>query len=372
MDISTLTNLINAFRAETRTNSITPDTLGQLLQRIANVLENAAEYTAVQQLEDWEGSLTGMGEVLTRIALGPDDRNNIILNIGSVNTTTGSGHALIFTLRSATTERAGVMKAQQVTDLNNVRNKMQHLATLRMEVAASPSSVELTLADSHGDVFNDESALTVDLPLASASQAGILSAEDYKNLGNGSKPFFHIECDTQKNKLMVKYPAGLISAGYVPYLLRYTRKKPRYRDINDKSKRWYGPTMRGWHLFYDEKKIKVAQSGQVQIGHNIGTDKNPVWEYTLDNRWLFGNIRPVYKNGILRGYKVGFGCRTLLVRTNHRFRFGIVFGPPLPTRGDRSLNFSKCVSNIAEFYVNMHVTERPEYNGEYYGISYSI
>jgi len=58
MDISTLTNLIDAFRAETRTNSITPDTLGQLLQKIVNLLENAAEATTVQQLEDLEASHT--------------------------------------------------------------------------------------------------------------------------------------------------------------------------------------------------------------------------------------------------------------------------------------------------------------------------
>lgn len=384
MDISNLTNLITAFRAQTQSNSITPDSLGQLLQKIVNVLENAAEYTTVQQLEDWEGSITGLGSVLKRIALGADDRNNIYLNINSVNTTTGMGQSAIFTLRQATTERAGVMRAQQVTDLNSVRNKMQHLATLHMEVTASASSVQLALKESNGDVFNSASALSVSLPLASSSRAGILSAEDYQRLssgsgsgGTGTKPFYHIECDTKKGQLIVKYPAEVISAGYKPYLLRYSRKKPRYRDVEDKRTRWYGPTMRGWHLFYDEKKIKVTSAGSVQIGHNTGTDRNPVWEYSEDNRWLFGNIRPTFKgNGtsrILVGYKVGFGSRTHLIKTNHRFRFGIVFGPALPTSGgNRSLDFSKCVTNIAEFYVNLHKTDRPEYNGEYFGVSYSI
>ena len=110
MDISSLTNLITAICAETRQNSITPDTLGLLLQIIVNVLENAAEYTVVQQLEDWEGSLTGLGSVLTKIGLGSDDRNNIYLNIGSVNTTTGIGQVSTFSIRQATTERAGTMR----------------------------------------------------------------------------------------------------------------------------------------------------------------------------------------------------------------------------------------------------------------------
>jgi len=372
MDISQLTSLITAFRAETRQDAITPESLGSLLQKIANVLEGAAEYTTVQQLEDWEGSLTGIGTVITRIALGNDDRNNIYLNIGSVNTTTGMGQSTIFTLRQATTERAGIMRAQQVTDLNSVRNKMQHLATLKMEVSASPTAVQLALSESSGEVFSNPAALSVALPIASSSHAGILSAADYKKLGNSAKPFYHIECDSSRGELIVKYPSEVIAAGYIPYLLRYSRKKPRYCNVEDKTRRWYGPTMRGWHLFYDEKKIQVGSTGWVKFGHNVGTDKNPVWEYSEDNRWLFGNIRKVMKNGILKGYKVGFGSRTHLIKSNHRFRFGIVFGPPLPTGANRALDFSKCVTNIAEFYVNMHITDRPEYDGEYFGISYSI
>ena len=49
MDITTLTSLINTFRAETKQDSITPDSLGQLLQRIVNVLGQASETSAVQQ-----------------------------------------------------------------------------------------------------------------------------------------------------------------------------------------------------------------------------------------------------------------------------------------------------------------------------------
>ena len=49
MYITTLTSLINTFRAETKQDSITPDSLGQLLQRIVNVLGQASETSAVQQ-----------------------------------------------------------------------------------------------------------------------------------------------------------------------------------------------------------------------------------------------------------------------------------------------------------------------------------
>lgn len=235
MDISTLTSLISAFRAETRTDSITPDTLGQLLQKIVN----------------------------------------------------------------------------------------------KMEEESSPTN-----------------------------------------------PFYHIECDTQDGKLYVKYPAEVMSAGYVPYFLRWSKKRPRYRLVTDKTRRWYGPKMRGWHLFYHDKKIKVSLDGEVLIGKNVGTDKNPIWEYVADNRFLFGDIRPEYVGAhphrVLVGYRVGFGCKTHLIESNHRFRFGIVFGPPLSSGGNRSLDFSKCVTNIAEFYVNMRFTSNNGYEGQNFALSYSI
>ena len=236
MDISTLTSLISAFRAETRTDSITPDTLGQLLQKIVN----------------------------------------------------------------------------------------------KMEEENTPT-----------------------------------------------KPFYHIECDSEDGKLYLKFNPELLTAGYVPYLLRWSKKRPRYRNMSDKTRRWYGPKMRGWHLFYNDKKMSLTSSGEVLIGKNVGTDKNPVWEYTEDKRWLFGDIRAQYVGAhphrTLVGYKVGFGCRTHLVDTNHRFRFGIVFGPPLPTKGsNRSLNFSKCVTNVAEFYVNFKKDTTVTTEGQQYSFAYSI
>ena len=385
MDISTLTNLITAFRTETRQDSITPDSLGQLLQKIVNVLEQASDTSTLQQIVQWKNLVTAIGSVLKSISLGSDDRNNVYLNIESINTTNGMGQVSIFTIRQATTERAGAMRAQQVTDLNSVRNKMNHVAGLELKVEASASSVQVALHDKYSDVFNDPSLLQKQLPLASSSQAGVLSAADYKRFSEASQevpasahPFYHIECDSKGKELQVKFPAQLISDGYVPYLLRYSRKRPRYRPANDRQgQRYYGPVKRGWHLFYDEKKIKVSLSGEVQFGYNTGTDRVPNWEYDSDIRHVFGNIRAVNTAvGLgkkLVGYKIGFGCKSYLIKTNHRFRFGIVFAPPITAKGSRSLDFSKAVSNIAEFYVHFRMTD--EYSSKwdsYYDISYSI
>ena len=268
MDITTLTSLINTFRAETKQDSITPDSLGQLLQKIVNVLEQASDTATLQLIVQWKNLITAIGSVLKSISLGSDDRNNVYLNIESINTTNGMGQVSIFTIRQATTERAGAMRAQQVTDLNTVRNKMNHVAQLELKVEATASSVLLALHDKYDDVFNDPSLLQKELPLASSSQAGVLSAADYRKFSEASEatpvtahPFYHIECDSKNNVLYVKFPAQLISDGYVPYLLRYSKKRPRYRPAEDRqAQRTYGPTMKGWHLFYDQNKINPNRS----------------------------------------------------------------------------------------------------------------
>ena len=207
-----------------------------------------------------------------------------------------------------------------------------------------------------------------------------------KAWGAALHPFYHIECDTKSGRLIVKHPTDLMEKGYVPYLLRYSKKKPRYRDYESRT-RSRGPLMRGWHLFHDEKKIQLADNGVVSVGRNTGTPKNPVWVYEEDCGNLFENVRVVtnadpdeFIDGVC--FKVGFGSRTYRINTYHRFRFGIVFGPPITENGNRSLKltfpsavelcFSECVTNIAEFYVNFHRRSAREEGEQPYKISYSI
>jgi len=363
MDISTLTSLITSFRAETRQNAITPESLGALLQKIADVLEEAAEGSDVQQILNWKDIATGIGNVLMNITLGNDNANNITLTIGKVNLKTGAKSATLFTLRPATASRAGVMTAEQCTNLNSLATKMDLVERLTLKVTSSAKNVKIALVDNSEELFNDPTQLAALLPIATSAQAGILTAEDYKRIrySSSAQPFFHIQCDTKDDVLYVKYPSDVISAGYVPYFVRYSVKNTRYRSIeqrDDPGARNRGPAMRGWHLFYDQKKIKVALDGQVSIMYPTNQE---FWEHaesfteTTDPRYLFGNIRPEYVEEKLKGYRVGFGGKTYKIglSNNHRFRFGIVFGPPLSEMARKTLDFSKCVSNIAEFYVNI-------------------
>lgn len=127
MDISNLTSLINALRAETQEDSITPESLGALLQRIVDVLGDAASDFTVQQLEQWQHIIQMYTSVITSLQQGGDDRNNLLLNVDVVNPSTGVSLARVISLKQATTERAGIMRAQQVTDLNWCRNRIQEI-----------------------------------------------------------------------------------------------------------------------------------------------------------------------------------------------------------------------------------------------------
>ena len=198
------------------------------------------------------------------------------------------------------------------------------------------------------------------------------SSQEIQKVMEGKKPFYHIQCDSDGHRLKVKYPSEVIRAGYVPYLVRWTNKRPRFRDIDDHTHKWHGPRRRGWHLYGDENSIRVSYTGLVTFGFNVGTQQQPIYQYVDNKDAALPHIRSDYNaRGEFLCFRVGFGGKTYKVRKNHRFRFGIVFGPPLPSGGNRSLDFSKCVTNIAEFFICFKVNQ-DEPGNEYYNLSYSI
>ena len=168
IDISNLTSLITAFRQETEQGSISPETLGALLQAIANQLQSATTDQEQSKLTNIYNNLLKMGNCLTNLAQGDTDRNNVLGDYTFYNVVSGipsaqRGQVLI---EQATTERAGAMRAQQVIDLNAAK---KGVATLEDAVAQintqleelngyieSTDGVVQTLAD---DMYNAKSNL---------------------------------------------------------------------------------------------------------------------------------------------------------------------------------------------------------------------
>ena len=141
IDISNLTSLITAFRQETEQGSISPETLGALLQAIANQLQSATTDQEQSKLTNIYNNLLKMGNCLTNLAQGDTDRNNVLGDYTFYNVVSGipsaqRGQVLI---KQATTERAGAMRAQQVIDLNAAK---KGVATLENAVAQINTQLE--------------------------------------------------------------------------------------------------------------------------------------------------------------------------------------------------------------------------------------
>ena len=168
IDISNLTSLITAFRQETEQGSISPETLGALLQAIANQLQSATTDQEQSKLTNIYNNLLKMGNCLTNLAQGDTDRNNVLGDYTFYNVVSGipsaqRGQVLI---KQATTERAGAMRAQQVIDLNAAKKGVSTLEDAVAQINTqleelngyieSTDGVVQTLAD---DMYNAKSNL---------------------------------------------------------------------------------------------------------------------------------------------------------------------------------------------------------------------
>ena len=146
IDISNLTSLITAFRQETEQGSISPETLGALLQAIANQLQSATTDQEQTKLTNIYNNLLKMGNFLVNLTQGDSDRNNVLGDYYLYDPIAGvfSAQRSQVLIKQATTERAGAMRAQQVIDLNAAK---KGVATLEDAVSNIESAMATTNAN---------------------------------------------------------------------------------------------------------------------------------------------------------------------------------------------------------------------------------
>ncbi len=152
MDIATLTQLIDAFRAETRQDAITPDSLGQLLQKIVNLLGDAADASVVQSLTSWMDNLKSSQSLVKDIRMNMD-AVSVTFTIEKVDATTGDSYTESLRL-----------------------NYPEYM--LRQDRANG--YVQLTLTNADGT----KEYSTTKLYGATQSQAGMMTAEDKRRVDN--------------------------------------------------------------------------------------------------------------------------------------------------------------------------------------------
>lgn len=190
IDISSITNMISALRAQTSPNSITPEGLGSILQRIANLIgslsqvpEQEATDLVARMTQCESNSQTALQAA--RSAQATAD-GNVIDVVGYEQTATGvtvtveqhSGNSNSATIPSATTTLAGVMSAEDKDHLDKVYQRtMASLTT-----SSTETQVKLNYKRHNNQIT------TVTLVGASSSAAGLMTAADKVKLdGLGSE-----------------------------------------------------------------------------------------------------------------------------------------------------------------------------------------
>lgn len=299
INTSTITQLISDFRALSQKDSVSPESLGVLLQKLADLINSAASdadykaiYDAFQKLV---ANIAAVPTALYKLEQGSADRNDILMNVTTSHLINGVTMVLKDSLfiRQATTERAGAMRAQQVSDLNSTRTGLAALQKSHTELASKVSTLETTVSE-NGERLNrvaDEANycsegiadLTENLQVTNDDLAATQkSVQDNSSEINSVKAITNrprIAVDIVDGKLHVYNASYYTKNGYYPFVFRFTSKRNRCTLENYPDKK-RGAKNKGWHVIGGlPNDVKIDSNGCVMFRtspledwHHLGND----------------------------------------------------------------------------------------------------
>jgi len=193
------------------------------------------------------------------MAQGKDDSDKVYINLSGINLADGSFSSILndIIINPATDERAGVMCAQQVIDLNKL------LSTVNNNIlpAINNLSKQITLlqSGSTGTVGNtDNNDTSIDDTSNVTADKSVDESET-----SASCKYHHIICQVKDHRLYVRGYEPLLNAGYVPYLFRLTKKRNNYHNVKP------GITRKGWHLLGSKYSLSIdADTGLIRFNTN--------------------------------------------------------------------------------------------------------
>lgn len=164
VDTTSITSLIKAFRAETSKDSINPERLGSLLQKIADTLATAASISDIGASTELVARLNKVGQVLTALSVGSDDTKKIKLSYNTVSIQTGETASFpdAISIPSANSNKAGAMTAAHVRKLNelatNLTSLTQSFASLGQALANETGERTGAMSSFGQQLANEQSA----------------------------------------------------------------------------------------------------------------------------------------------------------------------------------------------------------------------
>jgi len=184
----TITSKITALRQLTEKNSISPESLGSLLQEIVDNISSISSSAGTSGsviTSDVQSQLDKLKAVAEKALTGITVSADKDSFSGVLERTTTAGQTILTgvnLLSAATTSQAGVMSAQQVTDLNSALTRCTKL------------------------------------------ESSVSSLKEFANK--------QISCRIVNNRLFISGAYMFKQAGYVPYLFRLTSKQNHYHHKN--------------------------------------------------------------------------------------------------------------------------------------------
>ena len=116
IDIQQLTSLISAFRVETEKESISPETVGAILQAIADLLATATSETEYNIIRFWKETLQQYRFLYDIQQRNVDD----ILQLMARSMVDGATSSLTLAIGPATRTRAGVLTAEDYIKIQGI------------------------------------------------------------------------------------------------------------------------------------------------------------------------------------------------------------------------------------------------------------
>ena len=120
IDISQLTALISAFRVETEKESISPETVGKILQDIIDLLATAIGETEYNIIRVWKDTLQQYRFLYDIQQRNIDDHSSVILQLMARSMVDGTTSSLTLAIGPATRTRAGVLTAEDYIRIQGI------------------------------------------------------------------------------------------------------------------------------------------------------------------------------------------------------------------------------------------------------------
>ena len=367
IDISSISKLISDFRALSQKDSISPESLGVLLQKIADLIKSAAADSDITAISD---ALNAVPTALVSITQGSADSNDILMDITTSNLVDGvqSSEKDVVFIRQATTERAGAMRAQQVKDLNSTRSGLDSLQKIVSTLSEMVNQLQTTVSTNSEQLTNlTEVADYCSESIADLSENLQVTKEDlattHESVVVNAKSITSIKAKTDCPRISVEVIDGClrvwgasyyIKNGYIPFVFRFTSKRNKW-DLENRPDEKRGRLNKGWHVIgghsdnvkFDNELYAMFRKSPLSQWHAL---KDAPISHSYEAKYLVGAIgsgETMYVPWGKKQVKVTSESGTYLMR---RFRYAIGFGKTYE-RNWISLSPNMLASNLAEFSV---------------------